>query len=288
MLLAAQAFLWLVFYSFAGWTYESILCSVTEKKLVNRGFLNGPLCPIYGFGALFIIFVLGWGDNNPVSIFLSSAVLACALEYFTSWAMEKLFHARWWDYSQMRFNLNGRICLAGFVLFGLFGLVLLKWIHPWVAANVASLSEPMTWMLTGALLALTASDAFSTVRHVLRLNERLCAVQDEIERFVAEAKAQGEQWALEANLAVGQLRNSTEEQRAEWRAQLLERFEGEARAHTEKMRFLMERRQFQDRRLFAAFPNLRHSRADAAWEELKKRLLQAGPSKTDEESKENG
>ncbi len=287
MLFAAQVFLWLMFYSFAGWVYESILCSITGGKLVNRGFLNGPICPIYGFGALTIIFVVGQSESSPAAVFLSSAVLACTLEYFTSWAMEKLFHARWWDYSSMHFNLNGRVCLAGFLVFGAFGLILLEWIQPWLDAKVNALGEPLTWGLTGAFLALSISDAFATVRHVLRLDERLGEVQEEMERFLTEARARGEQWALEANLAAGQLRHSTPEQRAAWRAELRGHFEEEARAHTERMRALMDRRLFQDRRLSEAFPNLRHDRADA-WEELKSRLKGAGRRKKNSGDQEDG
>ena len=101
MVTAAKIFLWLITYSFFGWVYESILCSITSGTLVNRGFLNGPLCPIYGFGALTIILAF-WQepDISVWNLFFSSMVLTCTLEYVTSWAMEKLFHARWWDYSE--------------------------------------------------------------------------------------------------------------------------------------------------------------------------------------------
>ncbi len=281
MLFGAQVFLWLMFYSFCGWVYESTLCSLTGKRLVNRGFLNGPICPIYGFGALLVIFTVGNSGNSPVSLFLSSAVLACTLEYFTSWAMEKLFHARWWDYSSMRFQLNGRVCLAGFLVFGTFGLVLVEWVHPWLERKVISLGEPTIWMLTGGLFALSASDVFATVRHVLRLDERLEGIQEEMERLLTEARAHGEHWALEANLAVGEIRHNAEEQRTQWRSRLRERFEERARG--ERMRALLDRKAFQDRRLMAAFPNLRPHRTEA-WETLKHHLRR---DKKDTEGKEH-
>ena len=208
--------LYFFMYSFCGWLMETVLCSIREHRFINRGFLNGPLCPIYGCGILLILtFLLPVRDSIPRAevavpvIFLAGAVLASAVEYFTSWAMEKLFHARWWDYSSMHFNLNGRVCLAGFLVFGAFGLILLEWIQPWLESKVGALGEPLTWGLTGAFLALSISDAFATVRHVLRLDERLGEVQEEMERFLTEARARGEQWALEANLAAGQLRHST-------------------------------------------------------------------------------
>ena len=119
MLVAAKVFLWFILYSFFGWVYESTLCSITSRSLVNRGFLNGPLCPVYGFGALTVILAF-WRepDISPWNLFFSSMVLTCTLEYITSWAMEKLFHARWWDYSEYRYNINGRVCLLGALAFG--------------------------------------------------------------------------------------------------------------------------------------------------------------------------
>lgn len=96
MLMLEYLFLWFLFYSFAGWVYESILVSVSERRLVNRGFLNGPICPIYGCGAVLAI-VLLHDLHNPFAVFLISSIGACMLEYVTSWGMEKLFHARWWD-----------------------------------------------------------------------------------------------------------------------------------------------------------------------------------------------
>lgn len=93
MLMLEYLFLWFLFYSFAGWVYESILVSVSERRLVNRGFLNGPICPIYGCGAVLAI-VLLHDLHNPFAVFLISSIGACMLEYVTSWGMEKLFHAR--------------------------------------------------------------------------------------------------------------------------------------------------------------------------------------------------
>jgi len=89
---------WFFLYSAIGWIYESILCSVSEKRWINRGFLNGPYCPIYGFGAILNILILD-ETRNIVILFYFGAVTACTLEYFTSWLLEKLFQARWWDYS---------------------------------------------------------------------------------------------------------------------------------------------------------------------------------------------
>mgnify|MGYP000452984428 CR=1 FL=1 len=160
MLFGAQVFLWLMFYSFCGWVYESILCSVKGKRLINRGFLNGPICPIYGFGALLIIFAVGRSENSPVSLFLSSAVLACTLEYFTSWAMENCFMPAGGTTVRCGFSSTVGSAWRDSWFWPAWSSVLLEGIHPWVERKVASLSEPVTWMLTGGLFALSASDAF--------------------------------------------------------------------------------------------------------------------------------
>ena len=108
-------------YSFMGWIYESIFCTIKEKKWCNRGFLYGPIIPIYGFGAVIIsIFVNVSVDNHVTTpwwkVFLVSMVGSAILEYVTSWALEKIFHARWWDYSNMPLNILGQICLPYMLL----------------------------------------------------------------------------------------------------------------------------------------------------------------------------
>ncbi len=113
------AALWLLFfvYSFLGWIIESTYCSIVERRLLNRGFLNGPYIPIYGSGALVSTLLLA-RLGNPLAVFLAGGALSCALEYVTSYTMEKIYHARWWDYSDMPLNLGGRIWLGGFAEFG--------------------------------------------------------------------------------------------------------------------------------------------------------------------------
>jgi len=102
MLILETYFFRLMVYSILGWIYESIVCSIQEKKWVNRGFLNGPYCPIYGAGAVLDIIILG-NIQNPILLFLLGATLTCTLEYLTSYFMEKIFNARWWDYSDFKF-----------------------------------------------------------------------------------------------------------------------------------------------------------------------------------------
>ena len=117
-------FLIFMIYSIAGWILE-VTCKYKEyKRFIDRGFLIGPYCPIYGFGAVLITCLLFRYERDPIVLFFMTILTCGALEYFTSWYMEKLFKARWWDYSKRKFNLDGRVCLGTLVPFGIFGLIL--------------------------------------------------------------------------------------------------------------------------------------------------------------------
>ena len=121
-----------MFYNIVGWIYETLVCSIQEKRLVfNRGFLAGPYCPIYGSGALLDVFLLGW-IHNPVLLFFAGMLVNCTLEYLTGWALEEIFHAKWWDYTGWFLNIKGRICFWGALAFGCMSVLLIKWIHPFV------------------------------------------------------------------------------------------------------------------------------------------------------------
>ncbi|NMM98298.1 putative ABC transporter permease [Bifidobacterium olomucense] len=172
MLFIEYLFLWFIFYSFVGWVYESILVSCQERRWVNRGFLNGPLCPIYGTGAVTGAVVLG-NVHNPLAVFLISMVGASILEYGTSWAMEKLFHARWWDYSHFRFNIQGRICLLGAVIFGVGGVVIVNVVQPQVVRVTALIPVPTVHTLFVLLLVATVVDTVITVCGIVNFEQSL-------------------------------------------------------------------------------------------------------------------
>lgn len=147
-------FLLFIIYSFLGWVIETILCSFQEKKLVNRGFLIGPICPIYGFGAVFISMFLTIYKKDWVVVFCLATILAGILEYFTSWAMEKIFHARWWDYSNNKFNINGRICLETMVPFGILGLTIIYILNPFFTEALNKIPHNIV-IIIGVILLIT-------------------------------------------------------------------------------------------------------------------------------------
>lgn len=137
-------FLLFIFYSFIGWIIEIINELITEKRYVNRGFLIGPYCPIYGCGVILMILFLNRYLNDPVVLFIMAVVICSILEYFTSYVMEKIFKARWWDYTERKFNINGRICLETMVPFGIGGLIIMYFVNP-VVVGILNLI-PLFWI----------------------------------------------------------------------------------------------------------------------------------------------
>lgn len=119
------------FYSAAGWCLETTYCSIGEGRFVNRGFITGPLCPIYGSAALvLIILIYNPFKDNPLIVFVLGIILCDIVEYMTSFVMEKLFNARWWDYTYELLNIKGRICLKHTLYWGVISVVFVNMIHP--------------------------------------------------------------------------------------------------------------------------------------------------------------
>ena len=129
-------FLLFLAYSFLGWLMEVIGKLIQLKRFINRGFLIGPYCPIYGCGALLITFLLKKYIDDPFTLFIMAILLCGTLEYLTSYFMEKIYHARWWDYSQRKFNINGRVCLNTIIPFGLLGMFIIYISNPFLIRNI--------------------------------------------------------------------------------------------------------------------------------------------------------
>ena len=127
---------WLIIFSFFGWVWETCYVSVKSGKFVNRGFINGPLCTIFGFGAVSVYMILRPFSDNLLYLYLGGVVVATALEYVTAVLMESIFHTSWWDYSDNKFNFQGRICLGASLGWGAFTVILFKVLHPFVESIV--------------------------------------------------------------------------------------------------------------------------------------------------------
>ncbi len=169
-----------IIYSFIGWCVEVVYCTVTSGKVVNRGFLNGPVCPIYGFGMVGVLMafqnlpVKNPEDTDMVVVFFGSMILATLVELIGGWLMLRLFHARWWDYSDKPFNVGGFICPQFSILWGIGGVIVIKMVHPVVSkASGTKIPEKYGWILLAVLYLVYLVDLIVTVLTVRGLNRDL-------------------------------------------------------------------------------------------------------------------
>ena len=126
----SHIFMKFILFSLFGYIAEMVMCIIVDREITNRGFFCGPIIPIYGFGSMFLIFFLERFWDEPLVVFIFGILITTILEYMTSYLLEKIFHNRWWDYSQNKFNINGRICLLNSFLFGLGALVVIYLANP--------------------------------------------------------------------------------------------------------------------------------------------------------------
>ena len=156
-------------YSFLGWIMEVTLTLITDKKFVNRGFLLGPCCPIYGCGCILLNLLLHNYTNNILVLFILTMFTCSLLEYITSFLMEKIFKLRWWDYSQMKFNINERICLETMTPFSILGVLAIKFATPFFITNINKLSEKTILIISIILITLFIIDVIISLTIVFKL-----------------------------------------------------------------------------------------------------------------------
>ena len=153
MLYISKLFLTFVFFSFIGWIWEVIYFIVTERKFINRGFMIGPMCPIYGAGGLLIVLILKKYMDEPFLLFILAMLLCSVLEYYVSYFIEKIFKIRWWDYSDKKFNINGRIYLLGALAFGTLGMVAIYVVFPMMMDFLDKINPTIIY-ITSAVLSI--------------------------------------------------------------------------------------------------------------------------------------
>ncbi|NLO08768.1 MAG: putative ABC transporter permease [Clostridiales bacterium] len=157
-------FRWFIIYSVMGWTYETVFTFLIKGDLTNRGFLFGPLCPIYGLSILIMILICPDRGKNIVSLIIKCAFVATTMEYITSSWMERFFAKRWWDYSDMFMNVNGRICLGASVLFGVLGAIFVRYIHPALVSLTNRISNRVMRIFDRTVLILFLYDILLSFR----------------------------------------------------------------------------------------------------------------------------
>lgn len=234
---------------FLGWVCESVFCSIKDRTIVNRGFLNGPLCPIYGVGGMIVICFLNPLGSNIAELFLAGMLTCTVLEYTASFILEKLFRTSWWNYSHIKFNINGRVCLRYSLIFGGLSVMANKLLSPALSVLVSRMPQDVKSWSVWSMLAIFFVDVAATVYSVLQLNGTLA----ELNKVGAEVKSRLESLQggnLNLMQRLEKYREDNKERKQAMRESLdefIQRLESLWNTH----------RRFRFRRLLKAFPGMK-------------------------------
>lgn len=160
-------------YAFLGWCAEVAFAACCEGRFVNRGFLNGPICPIYGFGVVGVALLLEPVSDDLLLLFLGSMLVTTAIEFLTGFVLEKIFHAKWWDYTDRKLNIMGYVCLEFSLMWGVACMVVVRLIHPLLCGLVRLMPYVLTVALDCVFSAIMAADIAATLVAIRNLNARL-------------------------------------------------------------------------------------------------------------------
>jgi uncharacterized membrane protein len=299
-------------YSLIGWLCESIYCSIPQGRWINRGFLSGPFCPVYGFGALLILTALSpllgmfqfpW---ELVLLFFAGILLTSTLEYLTSVLLERVFHTSWWDYSKHRFQIHGRVCLTNSLLFGLMSVLMLEFLHP----LVLSLLEKIPFMLAapaaGGLFVYFVLDGTVTTVGILRMNGKLAQMQQILDEIAERTAAVAETNLTNLEQSLDELRDKAGDLKSETLQSLRQTLE-ELRAKADdsraaeglerlrnsiqellndenqvRLRFLQDKQKYLEeenspvrRRIIEAFPHMRSIQSPESLQRLRQTISAA-------------
>ena len=173
-----------IIYSFLGWVMESIVRTVCEKKLINTGFLHGPVCPIYGIGAIIMLLFLDNFENKPILLFFIAIVILTFWEYIVGVLLEKIFHTKYWDYSKQKFNFQGRICLTNSVCWGVLGVLFVKYIHPFIRSIISKVDASLMHYIVSIVLIVMLVDMIVSIIKIKNIKSTL----EQIEKLNKEIK----------------------------------------------------------------------------------------------------
>lgn len=172
-----ELFLYIIIYSFIGWCCEVGYAYKNQRKFVNRGFLHGPICPIYGVCALTMIAILESFKGNIFILFIIATIVVSTIEYFTGYLLEKIFKTKYWDYTEDPLNLHGRICLHFSLMWGVLAVLAVKIIHPFIVNTISSISLNYIMLIFIPLFCIFIIDLISTLTSLIDIKKIMNNIQ---------------------------------------------------------------------------------------------------------------
>ena len=160
-------------YGFLGWCTEVAYATTKQRKFVNRGFLNGPICPIYGVGVTVVVYFLTPYKDNLILLYVLSTVLVTVLEGLTGYLMDKIFHHKWWDYTNQPLNIGGYVCLIFSLVWGVACVLIVRVIHPVIHKILTFIPHTLGLVMLAVLEICIFVDLYVTAAGILKLNHQL-------------------------------------------------------------------------------------------------------------------
>lgn len=238
---------WLfIAFAFIGWCVEVAYATVKTSSFVNRGFLNGPVCPIYGFGVVIVTLLLMPLRDHWLLLFICAVLLTSCLEFITGYILEKIFHQKWWDYSEIRWNIKGYVCPRFSLMWGVGCLAVIYLIEPPVLLLINGMPKVLGIILLCAVSAIFAADLSVTAATLLKINARFKRMNDTEERLRRLSDELGESISKRVGAGV----------------QLYEKHAADLNAIKEKAELIFNEKHFGAGRLNKAFPNLNRKVAE--------------------------
>lgn len=251
--------IWLfLIYAFFGWCMEVAYAAMERGIFVNRGFLNGPYCPIYGCGMIIVVQVLYPLRDNFAILFIGSFILTSVLEYFTGFFLEKIFHNKWWDYSNLPFNIKGYVCLKFSIYWGLAGMFVIDMVHPVIYGFVKHMPHFIGIIIVSVIMLAFIVDCGITVSTILKFNKRLKMLDEIAQRLHKISDEIGENIYENVENAL----EKTEEFQKNHEELMLkvankkEEMKKEREELEHKYKDLLEKKGFGFKRLMKAFPGM--------------------------------
>ncbi len=249
-------------YGFLGWCTEVAFAAVKEQHFVNRGFLNGPICPIYGLGVTSVVVLLSGFKGNFVLLYVTSVVLVTVLEGITGYLMEKIFHARWWDYSDMPLNIGGYVCVLFSLIWGAACVLIVDFIHPLIFKLLSMIPFLIGSVCLAVLMIGMTADLYVTASSILKMNKRLAAMHEIAEKLhdisdeIGENIFENVMEAMESRDEMLQKSKEFTEEAEHRKRQLMEEMQQRRNELLDKYHEIAETIQMKNRRLLEAFPHL--------------------------------
>lgn len=291
-------------YGFLGWCTEVAYAAVKEGKFVNRGFLNGPICPVYGIGVGVVVQFLKPFEDKWILLYITSTILVTVIEGVTGYLLEKIFHNKWWDYSNQPLNIGGYVCLLFSLIWGVFCVVIVKVIHPLIHKALTLIPLVVGIVIMTALAIALFADLYVTASGILKMNRRLETMEkiaselrdlsDKVGENIYENVIEGKEFQEEKKAQFSNAKEELKERLEEPKAiveELKERLEEpkarmeeltpkinveETRARMEELKAryeeMAENRTKVGERLVKAFPRMQSGQHREIFEELKERV----------------